>query len=278
MMFIILGSGQDAGVPQLGCLCSVCARARLSPEYRRLAPSAAVFDERDNSYFLIDASPDIKQQVELLHSIAVDLGYKGVPVLEGIMITHAHPGHCLGLWELGKEAMNTSALPVHCTSAMGEFLRENHPFSSLVKGGNIRIVEVVPGQEFDVCGIGCSALEVPHRNEAADTVGYVLRANKRILYLPDLDRWTNRVLDMLRSVDVAFLDGTFYSKTELPRFTEVPHPPIKQTMKVSGEFDTRIIFTHINHTNPVNLDGPERMEVEEEGFEIARDGFFIAMK
>jgi len=275
MKLIILGSGQDAGIPQAGCRCTTCRKARVNPEYRRSGPSIAILNENNGDFYIIYASPDFKYQLEKVFEILGGYGKEGGAKLKGIFLTHAHLGHCYGLWNLGKEVMNTHLLPVYCTSGMKRFLTTKHPFKALVEEKNIDIVEARPGEELKLDGFDCIPLEVPHRNETSDTIGYIISSKKRAIYVPDADRWTEKLLREIKNADIALIDGTFFSRGELPRYDEVPHPTIKETMELLGGVKNQAIFTHINHTNTVNGDGDERREVEEKGFAIGADGMVV---
>ena len=266
-----MGSGQDAGVPQMGCDCEICTRARNHRKYRRFAPSIAIMNEAEGHCYFIDASPDLKYQFEMIPGLNID-GRPGDVSLKGIFLTHAHLGHCYGLWHLGKEATDAHDLPVFCTAKMKQFLTENHPFNLLLGRNNIKIVDITMDEDLRIRGFQCIPIEVPHRNEVGDTVGYIIDSQKRMVYIPDVDHWTERIIEIVKRADIALLDGTFYSKEELPRFEEVPHPPMEETTEILKNVATRVIFTHINHTNTVNLDGEERKYVESNGFEIGYDG------
>ena len=100
---------------------------------------------------------------------------------------------------------------------------------------------------------------MPHRDEFSETVGFVVAgANRRIAWLPDIDRWQHwdrRLEDLVREVDVAFIDGTFYDHSELQRdLDEIPHPLITESMDLlaglPAEARARVRFIHLNHTNP----------------------------
>jgi pyrroloquinoline quinone biosynthesis protein B len=275
MRILILGSGQDAGIPQTGCYCNICKTARADANYRRLGPSIAIFDKWKGSCYLIDASPDLKYQLDKLHREINETKRRGRIPVSCILLTHAHPGHCCGLWHLGKVALNEKNLPVHCTPEMEQFLYENYPFSLLVKEKNIIIERVHPNEEIELNGLKCTPIRVPHRKEITDTVGYIIRSKKRVIYLPDVDRWTDSILKEIESSDIALIDGTFFSEMELPRFKEVPHPPIRETIELLDNTNTEVYFTHINHTNPVNRKGKEREYVERKGFKIAYDGMIL---
>ena len=155
---------------------------------------------------------------------------------------------------------------------MEQFLYKNDPFNFLIKENNIITERIHPDKEFELNGLKCTPIRVPHRDEVADTVGYIMRSGKRVIYIPDVDKWTEDILKEIESSDIALIDGTFYSKNELPRFEEVPHPPIQETIELLENADTEVYFIHFNHTNPVNRKGKEREYVERKGFRIAYDG------
>jgi pyrroloquinoline quinone biosynthesis protein B len=234
-----------------------------------------VFDRKAGFCYLIDASPDFKAQVDMIWKEIPSVNRDGKIPVSGILLTHAHYGHVAGLWQLGKEALNEKALPVFCTHAMKRFLSASPPFSNLVHGGNITLGEIRPGTKEAIGGLGFTPIEVPHRNETADTVGYTIEAAKRIAYIPDTDRWTTELINEIRQCDYALIDGTFYSEGEIPNYGEVPHPPIKEAVSLLEGADTEVYFTHINHTNAVNSRGREIEALEGSGFKIAHDGLTL---
>ena len=125
-------------------------------------------------------------------------------------------------------------------------------------------------------------IPVPHRPEYSDTVAFMFRGpSQSLLYLPDIDswdRWDIRVDDIVREVDVALLDGAFFSPDEVPgrSIEDIPHPLMRQTMDrlaAAVQDGNRVVFTHLNNTNPALDDGGDAArEVARRGFEIARAG------
>ena len=74
---------------------------------------------------------------------------------------------------------------------------------------------------------------VPHRDEYTETVGYeIIGPRKRILFIPDIDKWEKldargvKIESLIKDVDVAFVDGTFFADGEIPgrAMSEIPHP------------------------------------------------------
>ncbi len=267
---IVLGIAQDGGVPHLGCRQKLCIEARRDPSKRRRVACLGLLDGKTGKRFLIDATPDFESQVAALG---------GMP--DGILLTHAHIGHYLGLAQLGREVANAHAMPVFCTPSMAAFLRTNRPWSRLVDSKNVEIREVRLGVPFELTdSLRATALPVPHRDEDSDTVAFLVSGpSRRLLWLPDIDKWEKwdrRIEDVVRTVDFAFLDGTFFSADEIPgrSIADIPHPLVPETVsRLSGrEGATRIFFVHLNHTNRLLWDRTEVRRLEEKGFRVAFEG------
>jgi pyrroloquinoline quinone biosynthesis protein B len=272
---VVLGIAQDGGVPHLGCRQKLCIEARSDPSKRRHVASLGLIDGVSGKRFLIDATPDFESQVSRLG---------GLP--DGILLTHAHVGHYLGLALLGREVANTREMPVYCTASMAGFLRENRPWSRLVQSKNISIHEIEPDREFALTeNLRVTALRVPHRDEDSDTVAYVVAGPARkLLWLPDIDKWEKwdrRIEDVLETVDVAFVDGTFFSADEIPgrSIAEIPHPLVPETVSLLSNETRRakIFFVHLNHTNRLLWDRKETRRLLDKGFGVAAEGQRLAL-
>ncbi|MBN1329967.1 MAG: pyrroloquinoline quinone biosynthesis protein PqqB [Candidatus Heimdallarchaeota archaeon] len=280
MKLLFLGTAQDAGVPQIGCNCPNCLAAKSNLKFRRLGPSIALFDDFNEFCYLFDASPDFKHQVDILVKHVKSVRNQPSLPLSGIFLTHAHFGHISGLWSLGKECIDISHVKIFCSSKMSAFLTVNHPFAHLLARGNLSLFPMSIDCEHPFENFSVKPFQVPHRDEFADTVGFLIRtSSKTTIYLPDIDNWTSDIVDSIAHVDIAILDGTFYSKHELPYLHEVPHPPIEETLEILAHLKKpQIYFTHFNHTNPVlNPTSIERKKVLEKGFFIAEDQMIIEL-
>ena len=114
--------------------------------------------------------------------------------------------------------------------------------------------------------LSVESIPVPHRNEHADTMAYlVLGPKRRLLYLPDIDRWEMDLSALLARCDLALLDGSFYSRGELRGRTDIPHPPIEETLdRLKPEEAAKVRFVHLNHSNPLlDEDGPTALVARE---------------
>jgi pyrroloquinoline quinone biosynthesis protein B len=219
---------------------------------------------------LVDATPDLPEQLAL---VATATGRR-VGDVDGVLLTHAHMGHYLGLAFLGREAMHARALPLLGTARMLAFLRANRPWSHLLERGEVVPRAVAPGEPFDLDGVSVEPFLSPHRAEDTDTIGLDLRGPaRRVVYVPDADVFPPDVVARVRSADEALVDGTFSSPDELPRSaTEVPHPWVRDSVVVLAGGRGRVRFTHLNHTNPVaDPEGPAARALPA-GFGVARDG------
>jgi pyrroloquinoline quinone biosynthesis protein B len=284
VMVKVLGTAQDGGLPHIGCSCSNCQKGWENPSFSRLISSLAVNDLVANKIFLIDATPDIRIQTQMITDLrATD---KSLPkfVPDGVLLTHAHIGHYTGLMFYGYEAQATDKLAVYCSKRMSKFLATNGPWSQLVSMKNIIIQEIEPERSILLTPrVSIRAFLVPHRNEYSDTFGFKIQGSRRtLLYIPDIhswEAWDRSIVEEVKKVDDALLDGTFYSPDELPSrdLSSIGHPPISHSMQILGhivrEEKARIFFTHLNHSNlALDQEGEARKKIGEQGFHLARDG------
>jgi pyrroloquinoline quinone biosynthesis protein B len=279
--FSVLGTGQDGGVPHVACRCPTCEAAREGRIPRRLASSAAVVDRKGGRAWLIDASPDLPEQMETVRDAMGGPMISGVP-LSAILLTHIHMGHYWGLGHLGKEGMMPRGLPVIAPPAAARFLLENRPFKDMVEWGALDVKVAHPGDTIDLTeDLSMTPVTVPHREDFSDTVAWLVEGPRdKVLYAPDMDHLEDSFIDIMTSVDMAIIDGTFYYHDEIPgAMGRVPHPPVERSIVRLGrvlESGTRVAFTHLNHTNP--LCDPRSHEFEQvvsSGFGVLLDGFAL---
>ena len=75
-------------------------------------------------------------------------------------------------------------------------------------------------------------------------------------------------------VKVALLDGAFFDPAELPGrdISQIPHPLVRDTVARLSRVDCEVRFIHLNHTNPLLHDGPERAWLQSQGFGVGQQG------
>ncbi len=278
---VILGIAQDGGVPHVG----TASPAWEDPALRRYAASLAIVDPESNERWMVEATPDFKEQLHRLNVVCSDAGMNvGLP--DGIAVTHAHVGHYLGLGFLGKEMLDTTALPVLTMPRMKCFLEENLPWSLLVRRKNIVLQPLQANAPHTLNSrLALVPLPVPHRDEYSETVGFKIEGpNRSVLFIPDIDRWEDwdawgqSIEEQIANVDVALLDGTFFDERELPGrdMTQIPHPTVKSSLQrfkdLPADERRKIRFIHLNHSNPLlDPQSDERQTVERAGFGVAKE-------
>jgi pyrroloquinoline quinone biosynthesis protein B len=277
---IVLGVAQDGGYPHMGCTKECCNKAWEYPSMRRNVVSLALVDPVSRQWYLFEASPDIREQLQLFRQLTSG-EYNYLP--GAVFVSHAHIGHYTGLMQFGREVMNTDGLTVYAMPRMKNFLEHNGPWDQLVELENIVPAGINDGSEISLSGnISVKTFTVPHRNEYSETAAYKINTpGKSYLFIPDIDRWdgmNNDIISLVKSSDISFLDGTFFSGDELPgrNMDEIPHPCIVKTMELfsneSNKTKNKIHFIHFNHSNPVLYNKEIRQEILNKGFNIAEQG------
>ncbi len=281
----VLGIAQDAGYPQTGCYEPHCMPGWERLSRRRMTSSIAVVAPQSGRKILFDATPDMREQLYALHREAPDEAFE----LSGVFLTHAHIGHYTGLMHFGHEAMGASGVPVFAMPRMREFLTSNGPWDQLVRYENIRLQPLEEGKPVPMSpAIAVTAFAVPHRDEYSETVGFRIDGPSRsAIFIPDIDKWDRWDVDireLVRSVDYALLDAAFFSDGELPGrdMSKIPHPFVSESMALfkdlSDDEKSRIIFIHMNHSNPLlNPESPEQAIVTERGFRVAFEGMRLPL-
>jgi pyrroloquinoline quinone biosynthesis protein B len=200
----------------------------------------------DGRRFLIDATPDLPRQIT------------GFPAIDGLVLTHGHMGHVAGLLWFGREAMATREVPVWLGERLESFLTTNEPWASLFREGHLVARRLRDGEPVPLgADLTIAPLPVPHRDEWSETYAVRVEGPRRsLLWLPDIDRFGEEELSsLLADVDLAFLDGTFWSPEELPGrdLDEIPHPLVGDTVDLLIRIRPacEVCFVHLNHTNPL---------------------------
>jgi pyrroloquinoline quinone biosynthesis protein B len=280
----VLGTIQDGGIPHMGCSKECCSNYFLSKKSRIGVSSLGVSNLKHNTNYIIDATPNINFQL-------IDLIGNADPSkkLNGIFLTHAHMGHYAGLLNFGRESLNSKNIPLYLMPKFYNFILNNGPWNQLVELNNIKLNKIYNGEKVILHNnLSFTPIQVPHRDEYSETVGYVIEGiHKKALYIPDIDKWAKwevSIVEMIKNVDYAFLDGTFFDEKEINNrdISEIPHPFIIESLKLFKELEesekSKVYFIHLNHTNPVlNSESSEYKKVISAGFNIAKTGmeFFL---
>jgi pyrroloquinoline quinone biosynthesis protein B len=291
----VLGAGAGGGFPQWNCGCPGCRAVRHGsrPTRPRTQSSIAVSGD-GKTWFLINASPDLRSQIEVTPALHPRAG-RDSPIA-AVLLTDAELDHTMGLLLLREGP----GIELHATDASVETLTDGTGFlPTLERYTAVDRRRVVPG---DTVALGehltYRAFDVPTVKKArfggvADegrVVGYRLTdtASGRVaVYLPGVQEITPGVHDELTSADVVLVDGTTWTDDEMIRLglasktaRDMGHMavdgPDGSLAVLAGLPAERKIYVHINNTNPMLLeDTPEYATVVARGAEIAHDGLEV---
>jgi pyrroloquinoline quinone biosynthesis protein B len=298
----ILGAAAGGGFPQWNCGCPVCRLAwagdpRVKPRTQAsLAVTADDPDARDAAFVLINASPDLRQQI--LSTPALQPRALRDSPIAAVVLTGAEVDQTAGLLTLRERG----PFALYATEATLAILAANSIFGVLapdvVSRRPVRAGErfALPGgleaELFLVPGKAPLYLEGDAPALAAETeanVGLEIACgDKRLVYIPGAAKLTPGIAARLRDADVVLFDGTLYTDDEMiaagagtktgRRMGHMPVGGPDGTLAALAGLARRRILIHINNTNPILIeDSPERRAVEAAGFEVAEDGMRIAL-
>jgi pyrroloquinoline quinone biosynthesis protein B len=297
--FKLLGTAAGGGVPQWNCACPLCLGCRNGTEgfSPRLQLQAAISCKSD-SWFLINASPDLRFQIEgnPLLQPSPKQGKRNTPI-RGIILTSADLDQVLGILLLRE----FQPLTIYATAVVRQVLESNNFFDMLARIPNqLTWVEIFPNEPFVLDGeITCTPIAMSgslpyyarnlNLNESKPVVaniGLLVEAGtRRLAYTPSVPEITEELRVIYNSCEAIFVDGTFWSDTELssthagtPLARAIGHLPMSgetgTIASLSSVTGPQKIFVHINNTNPVlDRKSPEYKYVCEAGWQIGYDGW-----
>jgi pyrroloquinoline quinone biosynthesis protein B len=300
---VVLGAAAGGGVPQWNCGCPVCLAARTEhPELRSTQASIAISADGDH-WFLINASPDLRQQLiatPQLHPAAGKLRHSPIA---GVILTNGEIDAVAGLlsmregWPFTIYA-HAKVLAILKTNSVFNVLSEKNvrrqpieqdeAFEPTLPDGSPSGIEILP---FAVAGKSAWYLEGKAHpagdTGAGDTLGLRIRdtATGRFFYfLAACAGVSDELKSRLAGAPLIFFDGTVWRDDEL--ITAGLGDKTGQRMghiSMSGDAGAiaalagldigRKVFLHINNSNPALLrDSAERKMAERAGWQIPADG------
>lgn len=301
----IIGSAAGGAFPQWNCSCPNCRALRegtFSGKPRSQTQVAVSADGR--AWFLLGASPDLRQQIEGTPELHPRDGLRQSPIA-GVVLANADLDHVLGLLLLRE----LQPLQVYATASVRRILQEdNSMFAMLQRIPNqVAWSDFRDGEAFPLlpqsnslknnATVHCRAWSLSdhyppyvsseRRGQLAPdeaSMGLILTSStgSRAAYFPAVSRISDELLRELEICDLLLFDGTFWSDGELIRVqgdgqtaTQMGHIPVQDTLEtLAGLRRPRKIFLHINNTNPMlNQASAEHSRVREAGWEIAEDGW-----
>lgn len=280
----VLGSAAGGGFPQWNCHCEPCEAARGGVRARPRTQSSLAICGEDGPWFLVNASPDLRQQLETLGARGED-GVRAAPVA-GVLLTDAEIDHTAGLLLLRE---SPTPVRVFGDPRIERALRETL----------LRMLERFSGVEWHSLEaalartLEASSLVVESFRAGDDHAGGLAFRDGAtggvVTYAPALATWDDGVITRFAGSDLVLVDGTFWRGDELARLGisdrsahDMGHTPLSGaggTLEALARLERpRKVLVHINNTNPILLeDSPEREQVVRMGVEVAYDGLEVEL-
>jgi pyrroloquinoline quinone biosynthesis protein B len=306
MLARVLGAGAGGGFPQWNSNAAGCRRARAGDPHARPCTQASVAVSADgDQWFLLNASPDLRQQIEAAPCLHPRHGLRSSPIA-GIVLTGGDVDAIAGLLTLRERHKFT----LYGTARIHQVLDANPIFEVLARDVVTRqcvavgtpIMLALPDgspsglsvELFPVPGKVPLYLEqtsvAPSIVEGEETVGAAISdGNRRLLFIPGCAGMTEALAQRIQGADGVLFDGTLWTDDEMLRAglggktgLRMGHMSLSGPNGTLAAFSTldvrRKILLHINNSNPILLDDtPERDAVEAAGWEVAYDGMELQL-
>lgn len=290
---VVLGSAAGGGFPQWNCRCANCALAwDGDPRAAWRTQSSLAFVD-DEGCVVVNASPDINQQIRQ-NAALWPRAYRDSPI-RAVVLTSAEIDHVAGLLSLReRHALDIMALgPVRDAVARNPFLQPLSANWLDVRAGAAWQLGSATFTLFAVPGKAPLYLEGADpvtESDAGETSGLSITVgDRKLVYIPGCALIDDPVRRHAEDADVILFDGTLFDDEEMRRAglgqktgRRMGHLPMTGA---GGSLEwlaklkaARKIYTHINNSNPVLIEGsPARAVVEGAGIEIAHDGLEITL-
>lgn len=292
MHVIVLGAAAGGGFPQWNCGCSNCVLVRSGAKNVTTATQDSVAVSADGeTYYVLNASPDIHRQIQATPELS-PRAPRHTPI-RGLALSNGDMDHILGLFSLRE----SQPLEFLATPRVIAGLFERNAMTKTVQRFegqlSLRPLELDAAQDLGG-GMSLTARAIAGKlpvhldgtmpNSPEDNVALVVEhRGQKLVYAtacPDV----TELLPMVDANTTLLLDGTFFTEDELvtqglskAKAKSMAHQPISGeagTLPVLARLGAkRVIYTHLNNTNPVlRKDSEERALCERAGVEIAFDG------
>jgi pyrroloquinoline quinone biosynthesis protein B len=304
---VVLGAAAGGGVPQWNCGCPVCLEARSDPGLRSTQASIAISADGDH-WFLINASPDLRQQLIATPQLQPAAGKLRHSPISGVILTNGEVDAVAGLLSMREGSPFTiyahaKVLSILKANSIFDVLNEKNvrrqaieldqAFEPALPDGASSGIEILP---FAVAGKSAWYLEGkvhPGGDDGAgDTLGLRIRdkaTGKHFYFLAACADVTDDLKTRLAGAPLVFFDGTVWRDDELilaglgnktgQGMGHISMSGDTGAIKTLAGLDIgRKVFLHINNSNPALLPAsPERKMAERAGWQIPADGTEITL-
>jgi pyrroloquinoline quinone biosynthesis protein B len=295
---IVLGSAAGGGFPQWNCRCQVCALAWAGdPRVRPRTQASLAVSANGEDWILINASPDLPQQMRRASVLRPRGGTRGSPI-RAVLLTGAEIDQVAGLLSLREREPFTlyataSALSViDGDSVFGVLPPAVVTRRAITAGEAYALPGDMRAEFFTVPGKAPLYAEGEDPQTMSETAGNmgveVSSGDARLAFIPGAAAVTAAMLERVARADVVFFDGTLFRDDEMiatqtggktgRRMGHMPIDGAGGSLQALDGLEARRIYIHINNTNPILVEGsPERLEVTGRGWEVAEDGLEVTL-
>jgi phosphoribosyl 1,2-cyclic phosphate phosphodiesterase len=231
MEIVFLGTGPSEPIPRPGHRDAACRDARRGGKSRRTRSSALLTAR--GATVLIDAGPDVEEQLERTHPTAID----------AVLLTHGHADAAGGLRQLDRWAgRHFGAAKIRVTAEPATVRRAARTCSACE---HIAFSAVRPFGRVRVGPFAATALPVRHSmTPGFATYGYLFGGE--LAYASDVASLPPRTAARLRGVRTLVLDAAMYFGTRI-----ASHLSTAQAIRLGGALKVRrLVLTQIGHTYP----------------------------
>jgi pyrroloquinoline quinone biosynthesis protein B len=301
MKIRVLGSGAGGGFPQWNCNCNNCRRLRTGDMNGKARTQSSIAVSTDNSnWLLINASPDIRAQLEAFPAIQPKHGLRDTGI-KAVLLMDSQIDHTTGLLMLREG----KPLDIYCSEMVKQDLTTGFPVFNMLShyctvnhhpipvDGSSFSIPAISDLRFYTRAIKSKAPPYsPHRHDPhdGDNIGVVIEqvsTGKKVFYSPGLGEIEDHVMTAMQAADCLLIDGTFWTEDEMieqglgkKRASDMGHKVQSGTGGMieilNGVPNARKILIHINNSNPILDEDAEPCKIlAKNGIEIAYDGMEI---
>jgi pyrroloquinoline quinone biosynthesis protein B len=268
----------------------------------RTQSSIAVSGQDPHQWVLVNASPDIRAQLEASREMQPNRALRD-SAIAAVVLSDGQVDHTTGLYMLRE---STHPWQVWCTDSTYADLTNGNPVLGVLAhfcGVERRRIELdvaftvpaVPDLEWRALAVASKpAPYSPNRASPVpgDNIALILKkaGGESAVYAPGLGAMDEPLWRAMQSAACVLVDGTFWTDDEMVRVgvsskraRDIGHLPQSGRHGMLEWLErlpdaTRKILIHINNTNPIlNEESAEFKELGRRGIEVARDGVEIAL-
>jgi pyrroloquinoline quinone biosynthesis protein B len=303
MIIKVLGSAAGGGFPQANCNCCNCADARAGkPGLRRRTQSSLAVSPDGRRWVLLNASPDIRQQIEATPELAPGGRDLRSSPIAAVVLTNGDVDHVAGLLSLREGFLfdlfaSERVLAILASNPIFNVLDPGRvPRISLRLGDTIKVMPDLQVEAFAVPGKVALYMEDETAGpslgtQAGDTLGLKVSdvLGRTFFYVPGCAAVDAKLARRLTGAALVLFDGTLYTDEELiaqglssktgKRMGHISMSGQDGSIAAFAPLDVkRRIYVHMNNSNPALREGSgERAAVEHAGWEVAFDGMEIRL-